>query len=425
MKRRLSILLVMVLAVVFMGAHGYAVPIQYEEGSLTVTAHIVKDVAEVLPVVVEEVPEEEAAEEEAEPAEAEEAAEEEAEPAEAEEPAEEEAAEPEAEEAEAEEEEVVDDSIYELDSAEFHLLGQAADGSWIIFADSMYLTVPAEALDDLLSQLDASAISSMPKIETLAPIVRRDKGDAVVALQEELIELGYMSGKADGSYGGSVQKAVSAFQKAMGLPQTGEADPLTQMLIVSAMQEPVTVVPHIDPAERYAAIAGKTDANLDVLAEARMILDYDDIEGTGTISNRKVIAFDGSGESDIDHYGFTLQFVMLVRQGEDGMVTIDPAVCVSCECVRRPIMQEIILKSGDERHTLAFTELNNGLNGAKSVETGIALLDDATVEMLANASGEGELKVRINGKYQSFDTSLSEEDLAAVSALGQTAKALH
>ena len=425
MKRRLSILLVMVLAVVFMGAHGYAVPIQYEEGSLIATAHIVKDVAEVLPVVVEEVSEEESAEAEEEPAE-EEAAEPEAEAAadEAEEDAE--AAADEAEEdAEAEEEEIVDDTIYELDSAEFHLLGQAADGSWIIFADSLYLTVPEEALEDLLIQLDASAINSMPQVDAITPLARKAKGDEVVALQENLIALGYMTGNADGSYGGACQKAVSAFQKAMGLPQTGEADTLTQMLIISAMQEPVSVVPHIDPAERYAAIAGKTDANLEVLAEARMSLDYDDIEGTGTISNRSVIAFDGSGESDIDQYSFTLQFVMLVRQGEDGMVTIDPAVCVSCECVRRPIMQEIILKSGDERHTLAFTELDNGLNGAKSVETGIALLDEETVDMLANASGEGELKIRINGKYQSFDTSLSEEDLAAASALGQTAKALH
>ena len=44
-------------------------------------------------------------------------------------------------------------------------------------------------------------------------------------LQEKLIELGYLEGKADGIYGDSCVKAVTAYQKANGLEETGIADP--------------------------------------------------------------------------------------------------------------------------------------------------------------------------------------------------------
>lgn len=57
------------------------------------------------------------------------------------------------------------------------------------------------------------------------------KGDAVQALQQKLIELGYLTGKADGDYGNMTLNAVSAFQKDAGLPQTGVADGDTQALL--------------------------------------------------------------------------------------------------------------------------------------------------------------------------------------------------
>lgn len=54
------------------------------------------------------------------------------------------------------------------------------------------------------------------------------KGDAVKALQRQLIALGHLSGAADGSYGGQTAKAVKAFQQAAGLEATGIADEETQ-----------------------------------------------------------------------------------------------------------------------------------------------------------------------------------------------------
>jgi lipoprotein-anchoring transpeptidase ErfK/SrfK len=54
-----------------------------------------------------------------------------------------------------------------------------------------------------------------------------DSGDAVLALQQRLVELGYWVGEPDGSYGLTTQQAVMAFQKAEGLDRDGVAGPQT------------------------------------------------------------------------------------------------------------------------------------------------------------------------------------------------------
>lgn len=54
-----------------------------------------------------------------------------------------------------------------------------------------------------------------------------ESGDAVLALQQRLTELGYWLSAADGSYGLTTQQAVLAFQKAEGLGRDGVAGPET------------------------------------------------------------------------------------------------------------------------------------------------------------------------------------------------------
>ncbi len=56
-------------------------------------------------------------------------------------------------------------------------------------------------------------------------------GDQVTALQEALIELGYLSGKADGIYGAATANAVMDLQRKNDYPITGYADPNLQALI--------------------------------------------------------------------------------------------------------------------------------------------------------------------------------------------------
>ncbi|HHY83574.1 MAG TPA: hypothetical protein GX505_13000 [Clostridiales bacterium] len=67
---------------------------------------------------------------------------------------------------------------------------------------------------------------------------RGSKGSAVVALQQRLIELGYLKDKADGSYGPLTEEAVRKFQKAHGLEVDGVAGPKTQSVLYSKNAKP-------------------------------------------------------------------------------------------------------------------------------------------------------------------------------------------
>ncbi len=62
-------------------------------------------------------------------------------------------------------------------------------------------------------------------------------GDAVTALQNRLIALGYASGSGNGSYGAETAAAVKLFQRYNNLEQTGVADAATQ----AAMDSPVAI----------------------------------------------------------------------------------------------------------------------------------------------------------------------------------------
>ena len=53
------------------------------------------------------------------------------------------------------------------------------------------------------------------------------RGEDVRTLQQKLIELGYLKGKADGIYGPLTRDAVIRFQKAKGLAADGIAGPQT------------------------------------------------------------------------------------------------------------------------------------------------------------------------------------------------------
>lgn len=67
------------------------------------------------------------------------------------------------------------------------------------------------------------------------PTVQRgDKGDEAKAVQEKLIELGFLVGVADGDFGKKSEAAVKLFQKANGLEETGIADSMTQYIMYSS-----------------------------------------------------------------------------------------------------------------------------------------------------------------------------------------------
>ena len=67
------------------------------------------------------------------------------------------------------------------------------------------------------------------------PLLKRGSASPLVTkLQNRLIELGYLTGTADGNYGADTQKAIRAFQKNNGMVQDGKAGNETQARLYSA-----------------------------------------------------------------------------------------------------------------------------------------------------------------------------------------------
>ena len=79
------------------------------------------------------------------------------------------------------------------------------------------------------AELESRCIAAEGPIEEgYQALQKGSKGDDVKALQQRLIELNYLSGSADGDYGGKTASAVELFQSTAGLTATGIADADTQ-----------------------------------------------------------------------------------------------------------------------------------------------------------------------------------------------------
>ena len=87
-----------------------------------------------------------------------------------------------------------------------------------------------------------------------------DSGDDVAYMQRRLIELGYLTGTADGKFGASTLAAVKAFQKANGLTVDGVAGTKTFGVLLSdaaiKAEQPTEPVPPVEDEEE-----DNTDAN--------------------------------------------------------------------------------------------------------------------------------------------------------------------
>lgn len=68
---------------------------------------------------------------------------------------------------------------------------------------------------------------------TRAQLLDEDPAGKIERIQQRLIELGYLSGEADGDFGPASEEALRLFQEANDLPATGEIDESTQDVLFS------------------------------------------------------------------------------------------------------------------------------------------------------------------------------------------------
>jgi len=75
-----------------------------------------------------------------------------------------------------------------------------------------------------LISLILAALLALSIMTAVAEVSKGAKGDEVKEIQQILSDLGYLTGKVDGDFGGGTEKAVKAFQAAEGLEETGVVD---------------------------------------------------------------------------------------------------------------------------------------------------------------------------------------------------------
>lgn len=318
---------------------------------------------------------------------------------------------------------VKDGSEYALNASSFQLLGTDEDGAYLIYADEQYLKVDRSVMQPIVDTLGVADM--LPFIGDYKELTYGNRGEDVLKLQENLQALGYLSGTADGDYGGQSQRAVSAMQRELGLEETDVADPLIQMLAQSMTGAEVSFDGVVDPSAQYDVIAGKTEVNLDKVIELGMSLSYDDIYGVGMISNGAAVSYAVPATTDIDARTFNVQFGLSVAQASDGLVSVAPVMDITCEGTQRPVMQSVTIKSGDERYTLPVESSRSSISGLNAVEKATVALSNEAAAMLANVADEGELKIRIECKYDSYDIIVPADMLGRIADVGAAAQSLN
>ena len=94
-----------------------------------------------------------------------------------------------------------------------------------------------------VTAVTASGAMAGGTVDTFTTLKKGMTGTEVAAMQQRLIDLGYLSGKADGNFGRDTFEAVYAFQKQNGLKRDGIAGSATLSLLYSSTVQATTPTP--------------------------------------------------------------------------------------------------------------------------------------------------------------------------------------
>lgn len=264
---------------------------------------------------------------------------------------------------------------------------QKALASAVTLFTAMSLTGINVTADEAGVPEDAAQRKSAAAEEAIAPEVLRmgDNNDAVRAIQEQLISLGFLNDIADGSFGPKTLDAVTKFREAYGLDAAGEVDAaMTDML------DAVFAVIHAD---------GKPEAEPAEVVQFRTIeiAAYDDgtyYVDTDTVSNKTI--------SDL------YQILMAANESCNASETVPetdvkPALAVDLKSIPEGVeMAETILledlsaMAAERQEALLVTDTMGNVitansDGSISSDTGnisVVMMDALTGEVIGEAESK-------------------------------------
>ena len=117
--------------------------------------------------------------------------------------------------------------VYEGAAAEGYVVGRIKKD------DKPLLVYLKDAEQPLWFDLSSRVPTAVSETEVLTTLMRGDISEDVRVMQQALIDMGYLTGAADGNFGRMTEAAVSDYQSAMGLRPTGIADDATLRRILS------------------------------------------------------------------------------------------------------------------------------------------------------------------------------------------------
>jgi len=132
-----------------------------------------------------------------------------------------------------------------------------------------------------------------------------DGGDAVAALQERLIALGYLKGTADGNYGEKTTAAVRAFQRVNGLTVDGSAGPKTLAVLNSVEAKPASAAATATPTPTASSSLRQGDSGNAVKSLQSRLIALGYLSGKadgvfGSLTYQAVLAFQKANKLTAD-----------------------------------------------------------------------------------------------------------------------------
>lgn len=235
-----------------------------------------------------------------------------------------------------------------------------------------------------------------------------DRGDRVKKLQARLIELGYLTGEADGAFGNQTRRAVLRFQYYNGLQQDGVAGRATQTILYESedvVANPEAVTPTPDPTDTPApatdapapASGTPDDASTIALPEELPLAEVEKPVALTTLEDASVVLNDGGAP------------LTLLRQEDGVTVNARPRVYLSDEGDVYLSLAELCAAVPEWTLTAEDGAWTLGLEGYDASITEVSVGFAASVDgaPLALESGEvlmhdGELVIRASFLEKAF-----------------------
>ena len=231
------------------------------------------------------------------------------------------------------------DDMFEINTGDlaWHNLGASGSASAGETEQAIQVVDTADLVPNFVFHNEESADEGDAKYETLSV---GSSGDAVVRLQQALIDNSLLTGSADGQYGQGTAAAVSAYQESQGLPANGSADSITQEKLYGEYTEP-----EVDVAEALQNRTWLFNGGDDLILNG---ISFDN--GVATIAQ---VYFDENGKHENDSNA--LSYVL-----NDSSITLTMLDGSEMEVPFEVKNGRLILNNGEWK---SVEEVNAGLQG--------------------------------------------------------------